>query len=266
MATLLASLTKPAYSASLDEDGPSVDFSTTSSTHRLSSPGSLSASSKAPPNTSTSSAIPSIPYETGEYEDLDIIDCNLLSLDMANNLLNLFRDDFVTHFPFVVIPAEITVETLRRKSPFLFLTIMAATTFRNSILQRHLATEIQRRISARIVMSCEKNMDLLQGLLVHVAWYHYYFDPKKPQIFLMLQLCVTLIHDLGLDKNPSEKRAKLTDSGQLVEGNYFQRSAAEKRALLGAYFLSASYVSLIILLSSSTKRKGLQWHSANKAR
>jgi hypothetical protein len=98
---------------------------------------------------------------------------------MANNLLNLFRDDFVTHFPFVVIPAEITVETLRRKSPFLFLTIMAATTFRNSILQRHLATEIQRRISARIVMSCEKNMDLLQGLLVHVAWYHYYFDPKK---------------------------------------------------------------------------------------
>jgi hypothetical protein len=172
---------------------------------------------------------------------------------MANNLLNVFRDDFVRHFPFVVIPAEITVETLRRKSPFLFLTVMAATMFRDSILQRHLGTEIQRRISARIVMGCEKNMDLLQGLLVHTAWYHYYFDPKKPQLFLMLQLGVTLIHDLGLDKNPGEKRAKLTDSGRFVEENHLQRSAAERRALLGAYFLSASYVSLMILLSSSAK-------------
>jgi hypothetical protein len=265
MAAQLASLTNPAYSVSLDENDYSADFSTTPSTNRLPSPDSLSASNKTPPNTSTSGTSSSIPFTPGEYENRDIIDCGLLSLDISNDLLIAFRDDFVSHFPFVVIPAEVTVEDLRRKSPFLFLAIMAATMSRNSTLQRHLGSEIQRRISARIVMGCEKNMDLLQGLLVHVAWYHYFFDPKKPQIFLMLQLCLTLIHDLGLDKNPSDKKARLTDSDQPVEAYHLHRSAAEKRALLGAYFLSASYVSLFNTLPFFTKCKVLQWHSANEA-
>jgi len=54
--------------------------------------------------------------------------------------------------------------------PFLLLTAVASAADSNSQLQQSLAEEINETLAGRIVVASENNLDLLQGLLVHLAW------------------------------------------------------------------------------------------------
>lgn len=47
------------------------------------------------------------------------------TLSEADSLLNIFREEMYSKFPFVVVPPTITAEELRRERPFLYNTIMA---------------------------------------------------------------------------------------------------------------------------------------------
>jgi hypothetical protein len=151
--------------------------------------------------------------------------------------LGMFQRDFVNYFPFVVVPPTVSVEALRHDNPFLFLCIMAVASFEEPMLQRRRGQEIKKQICDRLVMGHEVSMDLLQGLLVYVAWYQYFCVPGKHQYFLMLQLCVNMCHELRLDLN--EKGKRQPDEAQIQER---PRSLAEMRALLGTYCLSSMYV------------------------
>jgi hypothetical protein len=164
---------------------------------------------------------------------------DLGGLAAADRRLEIFRRAFVNYFPFVVVPPTVSVEALRYDNPFLFLCIMAVTCFEDPILQRRLGQEIKKQICDRLVMGHEASMDLLQGLLVFVAWYQYFCVPGKHQYFLMLQLCVNMCHELRLDLNEKGKRGLETAQTQ---GR--ARNPAEMRALLGTYCLSSTYVLL----------------------
>jgi hypothetical protein len=113
---------------------------------------------------------------------------------------------------------------------------MAVTSFEDPILQRRLGQEIKKQICDRLVMGMEVSMDLLQGLLVFVAWYHYFCVPGKHQYFLMLHLCVNMCHELRLDLNEKGKRG--LEEAQ-TQGK--AQTPAEMRALLGTYCLSSMY-------------------------
>ena len=136
----------------------------------------------------------------------------------------------------MVVPPTVSVEALRYDNPFLFLCIMAVTSFEDPILQRRLGPEIKKQICDRLVMGHEVSMDLLQGLLVFVAWYQYFCVPGKHQYFLMLQLCVNMCHELRLDLNDKGKRSLEEPQTQGKA-----RNPAEMRALLGTYCLSSMY-------------------------
>lgn len=157
-------------------------------------------------------------------------------LAAADRRLEIFRRHFIKCFPFVVVPPLVSVEAVRYETPFLFLCIMAVTSFENPLLQRRLGQEIKKQICDRLVMGHEVSMDLLQGLLVFVAWYQYFCLPGKHQYFLMLQLCVNMCHELKLDLNEKGKRGleKAQTQGKA-------RNPAEMRALLGTYCLSSMY-------------------------
>ena len=59
----------------------------------------------------------------------DVIDDGLLSMESANSLLHAFKTAIMPHFPFVMIAPHVTGEVLRREKPFLFLAILAATSY-----------------------------------------------------------------------------------------------------------------------------------------
>jgi hypothetical protein len=173
--------------------------------------------------------------------DPDIIDQGLLTQDQAQLLLETFRQKCTVHFPFVVVPPETTTSSLRRNAPFLFLAIMSAMSYDNTLLQKYLVREITSQVSEKIVMKGEKSLQLLQGLLVHVAWYHHVFDPQKQQLVLFTQLCVTLVHELGLDRNPkiSKRRRTPLNPGVVAIEKSSSKTPAQNRALLGAYYISS---------------------------
>lgn len=165
--------------------------------------------------------------ETSKSEAYDPIKLGLLDRGRAGSLLKGFRTSFTHSYPFVIVPATTDLDTFRRRNPFLFHAIMAVMTFSTPILQRRLSDDFMAQVSDQIILKCHKSMEILQGLLVYSAWYHFFYRPEAQQIGNLLQLAVSMTQDLGLTKRPNG----------LVRS---ERSAAEKRALLGTYFLNVT--------------------------
>jgi hypothetical protein len=231
LSTQVATLSQHIHSTSLQgtrSNRPTTDilYSSISSSHdRIS--GSHFASSG------------SLPRSKDVHNDslTNVVLQGLGDLAAADRRLETFRRGFINYFPFVVVPPIVSVEALRYDNPFLFLSIMAVTSFEDPTLQRRLGREIMKQICDRLVMDREVSMDLLQGLLVFLAWYQYFCPPGNNQIFLILQLCVTICHELRLDLNEKGKRG--LEEAQ-TQGK--ARNPAEMRALLGTYCLSSMYV------------------------
>ncbi|RFU35506.1 hypothetical protein B7463_g797, partial [Scytalidium lignicola] len=216
------------FSTALRYDGPLP----------LSGSGSTSNSASHVPSWSEAAPIPSLLHGDNEW---DVVDRGLLTQDCARTLFDTFRYSYMNYFPFVILPPETTVESLRREKPFLFLSIMAVAVCGNFPLQRILGKEIQKQIATRIVMRNEKTMDILQGLLVHIAYYHYFFSKENQQIYLMVQLSLTLIYELGLHHPARTKRFEEapTEWGKMGSAErYGERTAQEIRTFLGIFVLS----------------------------
>ncbi len=107
-----------------------------------------------------------------DISDEDIFSRGILGEEERERLLNKYRSRKMALFPFVVIPQEETAATLRHHSPFLLLTVLSACQEDNPCLDRQLDAEVRNVVARRIVAQGERNMDLLLGLLVHIAWHH----------------------------------------------------------------------------------------------
>lgn len=127
----------------------------------------------------------------------DIVERGVISSAEADALFRKYVWKKAPYFPFVVFSHDTDAQTLRRDSPFLFLAIMTASVEDQIILQKTLWLEIREIIGRRIVVAGEKSLDLLQGLLVHVCWYHYRFQTPDGQMIMFLSMAVALLVNLG---------------------------------------------------------------------
>ena len=175
--------------------------------------------------------------EYGEGE----LDYALDDLCRSEEILTIFRRDFCPEFPFVLLSSDETSASLRQEKPFLFMSVVAATSYADPQLQRRLAREIQKQIASRMIIKNEKNLDLLQGLLVCLAWYHYFLRDGSIQILLLLQLCVTLVNELGLTRDHSTRMTtrcdQVADTPVGLKSNLKRSSLSELRAFLGTFYL-----------------------------
>ncbi|RHZ74440.1 hypothetical protein CDV55_107202 [Aspergillus turcosus] len=144
------------------------------------------------------------------------------------------------HFPFVIVPEGMDASVLWRESPFLLLCILTACLEHDPILQDKLEREIREIIGTRLILKMERNMDLLQGLLVHTAWYHYHWRAYHTQAYMLLQIAIMLVVDLGLDKDENLRMQAIPQDGKeshQVHEQGIHQTAAGQRALLGCYYL-----------------------------
>lgn len=165
----------------------------------------------APTRTSTVDATPSI------------IAQGLMTLDEAEHLIQKFRSSFVPVCPFVVLELDDTAARLLEEQPFLFLCIIVATMPSGHRERARVTEQIMAQVTSRVIVGSERNLDLLRGLIVHCAWYSYPAERNHRRLMLFVQLCATIVYDLGLHVNE-----RLTSH--------------EQRSLLGAYWLSIGYV------------------------
>ena len=104
------------------------------------------------------------------YDDFnDVISRGLLLFDQAEQSLRLFQTKAST-FPFVVVPPEVSLTSLRREKPFLTLAILACALQGQKKLQNAIELEIRECLSRKVLIDGEKSLDLLQGLLVYLCW------------------------------------------------------------------------------------------------
>lgn len=92
-----------------------------------------------------------------------------VSTAVLQYLLNEFAK-MTEHFPFVRIPHAYTVSMMARERPFLLLAAATAAASDYPELQRTFEVEMKESLSQYLIMGSEKTLDLLQGLLVHIAW------------------------------------------------------------------------------------------------
>ncbi|KAF5000531.1 hypothetical protein FGRMN_1698 [Fusarium graminum] len=172
-----------------------------------------------------------------------VVGHNFLTIAEAQTLLDNYRTKAVQHFPFIPIASDIAASSLKETKPFLFMSIMATMKFDNCTIQRQMGEEVRIQAHQRVLLESESSLELLQGLLVYLAWYQYFFSYEKQQIVQIAQLCVSLVHSLGLDQNPTNTRRKV-DLGpdETALGRKAARTTDQLRALLGTY-CTASWVS-----------------------
>jgi hypothetical protein len=95
----------------------------------------------------------------------------ILSTDEGERLLRIFTTRMVLHFPFVIIPPSMSLRQLHEERSVLALAIMSVASYDNLCQQATLAKLFREMVSTLILDGYFNTLDVLQALLVSVAWY-----------------------------------------------------------------------------------------------
>lgn len=90
----------------------------------------------------------------------------------------------------------------------------------------------------QIMLLNQKSSDLLSGLLMYLAWYHFFCMPRREHLAQLLSLAVTLCKEMGLTESPQETAVRVHRPvpGQ-VAGMAIALDPEAQRLLLGTYYL-----------------------------
>lgn len=168
---------------------------------------------------------------------IDPIGNGFVSFDQAIALVDEFREKNVPQFPFVVVPDGVAVLTLRRDWPFLFSAIISVMLYSHPETQRRLGESLQSQFITRAVMRSEKSLDILQGLLVYLAWYHYFMPPNEQKMYILMEMAIDQLYSLELNKSTRETSLGHSNVPSQTPSKT-DHTLAEKRTLLGTYWTS----------------------------
>lgn len=170
-------------------------------------------------------------------DSVDPISLGFLSSDQAAQLLSRYVALSVPQFPFVVPPTS-TLADLRQGSPCLCAAVLGSAMYDFPARQAELGEALWVLFVRTALLRSERSLDLLQALLVWLAWYHFLMPPREQKLYVMTQLAIDLLYALQLDKPVREE--PVAHSNVLSEGQTrVVHSLAEKRALLGVYWTSS---------------------------
>jgi hypothetical protein len=102
------------------------------------------------------------------FDDIQyVISRGIVSFEKAEESLRLFQSN-TRFFPFVIVPPETSLDSLRRNKPFLLLSILTFGARKDWKLQKSL--ELRELVSENIMVNGKKSLDLLQSVLVYLSW------------------------------------------------------------------------------------------------
>ncbi|KAF2185739.1 hypothetical protein K469DRAFT_726537 [Zopfia rhizophila CBS 207.26] len=143
------------------------------------------------------------PSDSLEVSDIDIVDRDLISKELAEELLDIYRNDLVHECPGVVIPSEWSAAQLRAKKPALFHAVMAAASHsKGSALSNRLHEEVVYLYARSLFIKGEKSLQYIQALLVTVAYYTPPNSPAQLQIYQYGNMAASMALELGLASKP----------------------------------------------------------------
>lgn len=181
-----------------------------------------------------------------------------ISLPEAEILLDRYKRLMSSGMPFVPIPSAANARHLHSTKPMLLQAITVVAYFHDLPRQRDLVKHLMRNISERILMNNEKSIDLLQAILVFVAWYHPHLFQAQ-QITNLMHLAIAMSIDLGLNRPPQNCGDFKQTSNRAVHGvsctDQKIASLEEHRILAGCFYLTS------MIATSFKKIDAVPWTS-----
>ncbi|KAL4875020.1 hypothetical protein BJY04DRAFT_233085 [Aspergillus karnatakaensis] len=165
---------------------------------------------------------------------------------VVEGFLEKFRG-MMPYFPFVPLDNSSTVGSMAEDRPFLLLATTSVASSKYCHVQDALNRQIKQLLSRRVIMAGEKDLDLLQGLLVYLAWFHFYFVPGTQQTYQYLQIAISMVVDLRIEQEVSDLLDKQTE----LDEAYLRDLC---RAYLGCYYMSST------IAISAKKPNNLRFH------
>lgn len=158
-------------------------------------------------------------------------------MESDETLLSIFRNQLSSQWPFVIIPAGKTPSQLQATRPFLMRAIKMTASVRHLQLVRGQSRAVMEHISNAMLMRSERSLDLLQGILVFLGFYHYHCMAHA-QFNNLVRLAVSLVEDLDLNTCPKSQQQS-SQVPLIRTGEPVSRTNEEKRALLGVWYISS---------------------------
>ncbi|KAH0838926.1 fungal transcriptional regulatory protein [Fonsecaea pedrosoi] len=189
----------------------------------------------------------SLPARSGS---VSIVSGFQFSFSEANQVLQEYMITMVPQFPFVPLPSHDAYEMFKDK-PFLLKTILWVCRPPGPDASAAFESWFRQNVAHQTVVLMNKSLDVVQAILVFLAWKDIYFYAAAKDTSL-LQLAVGLVEDLGLNK-PQSLTANST-LGSIVEEAAQLRNdlppqprqtGDSHRAALGVYYMSSTLFSLL---------------------
>ncbi|CAG7963251.1 unnamed protein product [Penicillium olsonii] len=174
-----------------------------------------------------------------------LLECGL-SIDTAERFLKQFHT-MTSYFPFVALDSDATILDLCKNRPFALVAALTAAASADRRLQKSLGEKFRTCALHAIMIENERSLDLLNGILIYLAWYQFHYVPSNDQFNQLLHIAIGMIDDMGLNLRPAEamkKKATLRlahyrKAGVLTADHdeFFSREA--RRAYLGCFYISS---------------------------
>ncbi|KAM0281351.1 hypothetical protein ACHAQH_003619 [Verticillium albo-atrum] len=192
------------------EAGP--DLASSSTVVPTTPPDSLPSTQATPlPSNVSSARAREITWPTGAQAETD---------------LRMYRGMMQELFPFVVTPPGMDAEQLASERPFLFKGVVVVASHYDAYRQIVLGDRMLGEIAQAALTKPHKSLDLLQGLQLLIAWFHYNMNSYQLTnlLFLARSMCITFgYRDTQAGRTPEEATL---------------RSLERMRAFLGCYYLN----------------------------
>lgn len=119
-----------------------------------------------PTEAATAGISPPLSFQATQLSSPD----SLMSLSDASILFYRYMRLMAPSMPFVVIPDGTDPWELAEQKPFLMQVITTVAYFHDLPKQQVMVKDLMRKISEKLLMRNEKSLEVLQGILVLIAW------------------------------------------------------------------------------------------------
>jgi hypothetical protein len=158
-------------------------------------------------------------------------------MDSDETLLSIYTNQLFPRFPFIVIPDGTTPRQMQADRPALMRAIRAVASIRQLPSMREQMGAIVQHFSHAVFTRSERSLDLLQGILVILGYYHY-FCLSHAHFNNLLHLAFSLVGDMDLITCPVARES----GNQLPLMRTKERKARtneEKRTLAGVWYMGS---------------------------
>ena len=138
--------------------------------------------------------------DTVVYGEADVVGRGMVHAETANGLFRHYTDHMAPQMPIVVFSSDISPETIRKRSPILFLAVLSVASGQDHPdLQATLTKEIMRILADRVFVHGEKSLELVQALQVVTIWY--WPEPNgDSKYYQFIHMTAVMAIDLGMHR------------------------------------------------------------------